>query len=277
MRVLNKKEFQTLEANKALQLNTYKRREMKFSILDKLKELNLFNWKRSKKLVSVLDEIVFKATDKGYSFTGRKTLAEKYKCTTRTVDRAFRILKDSKMFVICYRENPDSNSAKTPVVFPKDHPHFKHFSKLLNFEVDFEEEKRSISSQSRDQKPKKVSTYSLPSLKNLKDLSLDKSYLPSFVDKSFVDEVWKYYRDASKVFGLWNIVMLVGKKLGFSKYRLLDMSEDIIQALKNTFFALKHNRIKKSFESYFYGVLYRKLSLNQTQMDVYRLKDELPY
>lgn len=163
--------FRQTQAIKPLDSNENERRQMKYSCLDLIKSKVKRRWDKAIKLTRVIDEIIFKATDRGYSFNGRQTLAKLCDCGLSTVDEALRVLRESGEVVIGYRENPNSNGYKTPVVFLKNHPHFKYWNDLLGLgkyvkqEVHQEVEYTEKPCDSKDEGAKKVSTYLLPSLK----------------------------------------------------------------------------------------------------------------
>lgn len=91
-------------------------------------------WNRAKKVLSVIDEIIYKATDRGYSFNGRETLAKKCKVSLSTVDKAIKLLKQSGEVLVAYRPNPASNGYKTPIIILKNHDNFTYWHELLGLE-----------------------------------------------------------------------------------------------------------------------------------------------
>ncbi|MBT2655335.1 hypothetical protein J7E81_08800 [Bacillus sp. ISL-18] len=125
--------FRQAQAIKPLESNENERRQMKYSFLDSVKSKVKRRWDRDFKLTRVIDEIVFKATDRDYSFNGRETLVN-CNCGLSTVDEVLRVLRESGEVIIGYRENPNSNGYKTPVVFLKNHPHFKYWNNILGLD-----------------------------------------------------------------------------------------------------------------------------------------------
>ena len=107
------------------------RKKIKHSLLDRLVDVLGRSFRRAKKVAAVIDEITYKATDRGFSFNGRETLADKVGVSLSTVDRAIKLLKESGRVVVAYRENPHSNGIKTPVIIFKDHANFKRIASLL--------------------------------------------------------------------------------------------------------------------------------------------------
>jgi hypothetical protein len=112
------------------------RQKLKDQLLEQVKatEPNK-RWNRSKMLLAVIDEIIYKATDRGFSFNGiESALMKKFDCSRSTVNRAIKILKDSGLFVVAYRENPNSNGIKTPVIILKSHPNYQYIMEILQIE-----------------------------------------------------------------------------------------------------------------------------------------------
>lgn len=130
--------FKQMQSYKTLECNQKERQQLKHIFIDKIKEKVSLRWDRASKLLQVIDEIIYKATDRGYSFNGRETLAEKCKVSLRTVDKAIKILKDSNEVVVAYRHNPSSNGYKTPIIILKGHEYFRYWKSLLNIEDNVE-------------------------------------------------------------------------------------------------------------------------------------------
>ena len=161
--IISSKLFSQMQSYKTLDCSQDDRQKLKYTFMDRIKENVTVRWNRAKKLVSVIDEIIYKATDRGYSFNGRETLAEICKVGLSTVDAAIRVLKESGEVVVAYRENPASNGYKTPVIILKNHPHFEYWNALLNLEQNVKQkvENAETTTESKKDEPKKVSTYSL--------------------------------------------------------------------------------------------------------------------
>ena len=126
--------FKQMQSYETLECNQKERQRMKHTFIDRIKEKVSLRWDRASKLLQVIDEIIYKATDRGYSFNGRETLAKKCKVSLRTVDKAIKILKESNEVVVAYRHKPSSNGFKTPVIILKGHEYFKYWKALLNIE-----------------------------------------------------------------------------------------------------------------------------------------------
>jgi hypothetical protein len=194
--IVHTKLFKVMQSTPVLEVTERERKQMKYSFIDRIKDTVQRRWDKAKKLTGVIDEIIFKATDRGYSFNGKETLAELCKCSISTVEEALRVLKESGEAVICYRENPNSNGYKTPVVILKKHPHFHYWSELLGLEKEVVQEveqgveKAEIPCESKEKTSKKISTYSL-SLKQESNKYISNSKIVQFVVNRVQDSINK--------------------------------------------------------------------------------------
>ncbi|MFB4166139.1 hypothetical protein ACE1TI_20690 [Alteribacillus sp. JSM 102045] len=170
--------FRQVQSIKALDMTVRERREMKDDFVTRIKETVAIRWGRAKKLLSVIDEIIYMATDRGYSFNGRETLAKKLDVSLATVDKALMVLKQSGEVFVAYRHNPHSNGYKTPVIFLKRHKHFTYWKELLGMaenKVENKVENKQNDWGSKDEDVKKVSTLYLPQ-KHIKQDIYNKSF-----------------------------------------------------------------------------------------------------
>lgn len=85
---------------------------------------------------------------------------------------------------------------------------------------------------------------------NRQEKEIDHTYLPDYVNKSFV-EIAKYYFNAFEIYKLWLRVLNAYKRAKISR-PLPDVMDVIIKAFKQTIFKYKTGQIKKSFDGYFY-------------------------
>jgi hypothetical protein len=160
-------QFKKMQSSKTLKMNQKERQKLKWKFIDRIKSKIAIRWNRAKKVLSVIDEIIYKATDRGYSFNGRETLAEKCKVSLSTVDKAIKLVKQSGEVLVAYRHNPASNGYKTPILILKQHENFTYLNELLGLENNVENKVENKDKQEipRDESTKKVSTYVLPTLK----------------------------------------------------------------------------------------------------------------
>jgi transcriptional regulator len=163
--VISINQFKQMQSYETLTINQKERQKKKWIFIDRIKSKVNIRWERSKKVLSVIDEIIYKATDRGYSFNGRETLAEKCNVSLSTVDKAIKLLKQSGEAFVAYRTNPSSNGIKTPIIILKKHENFTHWQELLGLENNVEHKVENVAKPviPMDEGTKKVSTYSLPS------------------------------------------------------------------------------------------------------------------
>ncbi|MED1489151.1 HTH domain-containing protein [Bacillus smithii] len=135
MQIITNEQFTELKEIEKVTEFIYKRRKIKYELMNRIAEALGRKFRKAQKTTLVIDEIVWKATDRGFSFNGRETLAEKLDVSLRTVDNAIRLLKDSGEVVVCYRENPKSNGAKTPVFIFRSHANFERIASILDLSL----------------------------------------------------------------------------------------------------------------------------------------------
>jgi hypothetical protein len=160
-------QFKNMQSSKTLEMNQRERQKLKWKFIDLIKSKIDIRWNRAKKVLRVIDEIIYKATDRGYSFNGRETLAEKCKVSLSTVDKAIKLVKQSGEVLVAYRHNPASNGYKTPIIILKQHENFTYLNELLGLENNVENKVGNAGKPASpiDEGTKKVSTYILPTLK----------------------------------------------------------------------------------------------------------------
>jgi hypothetical protein len=273
--------FNQMQAYKTMDITTSSRQKMKFNFLDKIQEkVDSIRWDRASKITKVLDTIIYFATDRGYSFFGRETLARKCQVSLRTVDKAIKVLKDSEEAVVAYRQNPKGNSCKTPIILLKRHKHFSYWSKLLNLEceVECEEENAETPDETSVGELKKIATSTLPTLKSFNNTSLDElddSYVPSYINQEFVKAAAPFFH-ANKIYQLWLKVLIAYRNSNVDA-PLDTLMETVIKSFKETIFLHKQGKIKKTFDGYFYRLLEGELSVMKRRENRHRLPNWLDF
>ena len=109
------------------------KRKLKYSIIESLQD-EYYSYSDNTKLV--FDEIIYKATDRGFSFNGINTLATKCNVSESTVKRVLRRLRSTGKVFVAYRKNPNGKGAKTPIVFFTEHPLFKSYHSFFSFPIE---------------------------------------------------------------------------------------------------------------------------------------------
>lgn len=211
--VISNKTFSQMQSYKTLDYSQDERQQLKYTFMDRIKEQVSVRWNRAKKLLRVIDEIIYKATDRGYSFNGRETLADICEVGLSTVDTAIRVLKESGEVIVAYRENPASNGYKTPVIILKNHPHFSYWKALLKLEQDVKQkvENAEKSCESKDEQPKIIPTYLLSTFLNNNHLNTRRNQYIKYVPK-LIQHFQSFFGKDIK--DIYSRVWLAAKKLG---------------------------------------------------------------
>lgn len=189
--VVTSNQFKQMQSYKTLSINQKERQKLKWGFIDRIKSKINIRWNRAKKVSAVIDEIIYKATDRGYSFNGRETLADKCNASLSTVDKAMKLLKQSGEVFVVYRQNPASNGYKTPIIILKQHEHFTYWNELLGLENNVEQkvEHAEKSMTPMDEGAKKVSTYLLPSLKQENNNNMSSNKIVRYVSNRINDVI----------------------------------------------------------------------------------------
>ncbi|MEH7608292.1 helix-turn-helix domain-containing protein [Priestia megaterium] len=97
---------------------------------------------------------------------------------------------------------------------------------------------------------------------NVKNVQLDESYTPSNVPQEFVEATAPFYRSADVIYRLWNRVLIAYKKSAVNRpVEEAEVLSDVIQAFKESVFAMKNGKITSTFNGYFYRVVEAKLAV----------------
>ena len=93
------------------------------------------------------------------------------------------------------------------------------------------------------------------------DETLDASFTPSNVPEQFVSVAKTFFNDAHKIYRLWGVVETATKKLDVLSINI----DTVVQSFKESVFALKSGRVRKTIECYLYGTLLNKINLSRRQ------------
>jgi len=158
--IIPNEQFAELKNIERVTTYVYKRKKIKDELMDRITDALGRKLRKAKKTILVIDEIIWKATDRGFSFNGYETLIKKLGVSTSTISRAIGLLKESGEVVVCYRENPKSNGLKTPVVIFRNHANFDKIASILglNEKVDEKVEKAEKLTATRDEALKTFAT-----------------------------------------------------------------------------------------------------------------------
>ncbi|MCF2132073.1 hypothetical protein L1I79_37490 [Strepomyces sp. STD 3.1] len=140
-----------------------------------------------------IDMICFLATEKGFVYAKDSYFAEKHAVSARTIRRVMKTLEEAGKIVKAHRSSSKHNGRGAAVYFFVDHPCFTHWQQYFDFDVqaDVQAENAEIPCESKSEKPKKVSTYSLPNnyIKNhfmYKTIPFIKG-VPKLINQTFKD------------------------------------------------------------------------------------------
>jgi len=213
-----------------------------------------------------LDRLCWFAAEKGFCFPGSTYLGQTYEKSKGTIDRHLRELRKQGQIVTVYRRCPRNNGKGNPVHLFVNHPYFDHWVNYLQLnlesdvETDVETENVQIAWGSKDKEGKYSSTYNLSLkdfnkyIRNNVNVKLSSDYVPSCIPPSFKEAVQPFFNCADDIYHLWGKVQLVHKISRLEK-PVEDLVSIAVQAFKETVFAYKRNRIKTTFEAYFFGTL----------------------
>lgn len=90
---------------------------------------------------------------------------------------------------------------------------------------------------------------------------IDHTYLPSFIDKTFIYTAKPFFT-AKEIYELWLRVLTAYKKSNISK-PLSEVIETVNKALKETIFLHKQDKIKTSLKGYFYRLTENYLAVEK--------------
>ncbi|WRU97768.1 HTH domain-containing protein (plasmid) [Priestia filamentosa] len=140
-----------------------------------------------------IDMICFLATDKGFVYAKDTYFAEKHNVSTRTIRRVMKALEEAGKIVKAHRSSSKHNGRGAAVYFFVNHPYFEHWQQYFDFDVqtDVQAENAEIPCESKNEEPKKVSTYYLPN-NYIKDHFMYKTIpfikgVPKLINQTFKD------------------------------------------------------------------------------------------
>jgi len=111
-------------------------------------------------------------------------------------------------------------------------------------------------------------------IESINNKELDATFVPATVPKSFVDTVKPFFNSAKQIYDLFQRVQIAYNKCKLDR-PLYDLIDIAIHSFKQTVFAKKLNRIKKTFEGYFYIVLYSNFVIEKRRENRHLLYDFL--
>ena len=91
---------------------------------------------------------------------------------------------------------------------------------------------------------------------------LDETFTPENVPNQFRDAVSPFFKSAKEIYKLYHRVLIAYKRSKIDK-PIECVIDRAVQAFKETVFAQKSNKIKSTFEGYFYRIIESKLAVER--------------
>lgn len=141
MLILNERIFKKMMVVDKVHLNANERKDEVSKILYQIEEIVGVDLTNRPKLRRVMDDLIYKLTDRGFSFYTTQKMKENFSIGTTTIRDTIKLLKQSGLFFIAHRRQSikdkhaknGSNAGKGYVIFFKAHVNFSFFKELLGF------------------------------------------------------------------------------------------------------------------------------------------------
>ncbi|MBX9997327.1 hypothetical protein [Priestia aryabhattai] len=187
-------DFKYLQTSEVYTSSVEKKRQLKYKLLDIIEHAfgdRYQNLKQGTK--DALEHMCFLGSDKGYFYATDSYFAKKHSIGKSTVDRTLKFLCEANVMVKRHRTSSKHNGLGNPVYFFVNHPFFSQWDTYfaLNEKANEKAENAQNPCESKSQEPKKVSTYSLPSLDFSNHImSVTKIFkgVPKLINKLFSNE-----------------------------------------------------------------------------------------
>ncbi|MCO7126605.1 hypothetical protein NIE88_12605 [Sporolactobacillus shoreicorticis] len=194
---------------------------------------------------SAIDEMVFMATERGFSFMSKDYLT-RHGISKRTLDRVFNFLSDKRLIHIVYRRKGCLNLTGKPIFLFKNHPYFKYWIDFLSLDVANDDvanvaaENSQDTTLSSDLEDIHVSTNLLPG--DHKELEKDRSkddpiidtakMIPEYIPKAFSKLYQAYFGvEVESINELWIIAHRQFWKVNIEEYHYTDAACDSLSQL----------------------------------------------
>jgi hypothetical protein len=167
---------ETDQFNQMISYNPYvttgkEKKKIKYSLLDRIQEVLGEKWNRFKEGTrQAFDMICFLGTELGFVYAGDDYLAERHAISDRTVRNRLKELEELGQVIKVHRRAAHCNGRGKPIYIFVNHPYFHYWVELLginleDFQTHFQTENGQTPCESKEEESKKISTYSLPTLK----------------------------------------------------------------------------------------------------------------
>ncbi|MEK4498003.1 helix-turn-helix domain-containing protein [Bacillus sp. FSL R12-0069] len=217
----------------------------------------------------------------GVSFLKVATIATALGISARTVQRVLKTLENFEVLVRhkTIRKEGKLRGGNGHNVYVL----LKNYSVIPNVSTEMSQRRSSenptesnVSDTKTDKEAEFSESHPLEELKNelnVKEMSpgefkkieledLDETFTPENVPHQFRDAAAPFFKSADKIYKLYHRVLIAYKRSKIDK-PIEYVIDRAIQALKETVFAQKSNKIKSTFEGYFYRIIESKLAVER--------------
>lgn len=262
-RIITIEEFNQMMSYNVYAKNQEQQQSMKRQLMAEAKAAYGERYDRlDERTKGAIDMLCWFATERGFVFAKDQYLAERYQVSSKTIRNILQTLRAKGVIFTVYRHKNGQNGRTSPVQLFKGHPYYAYWEKQLNlghFQSHFQSEIAETPCESKDEQPKKVPTLYLTITKDLlktlrRQGRLNSTFTPKNVPKEFVQTARPFFDDAKEIADLWQKAVLVYRQFDFL-HELDEYTEVVVDALKQSVYALKHRKIRKDFKGYFYGTL----------------------
>ncbi|OKL35282.1 hypothetical protein [Domibacillus mangrovi] len=272
-KLVSNKEFKQMMSRKVYAENHEQQQSMKSTLLKAVeKAYGERYWRLKEGTRQAIDMMCWFASERGFYFAKDHYFADRFDVSDKTIRNVTKMLREAGVMFTIYRRSSTQNGRSAPVHLFVDHPYFSHWEEQLELslcQTDCQAEKDETPCRSKDESAKKDSTSYISLLKSFKTLRkeehvLDHTFTPSYVPKEFIQAVSPFFDDAKVIDRLWRKTQRAYRtsSLNLSQEELLFI---VMKSFKDTIFAHKHNRIKGSFDGYFFGTLRNQFKKVQEQ------------
>ena len=192
----------------------------------------------------------------GASWLKYETIAGVIGKSVSTVRRAIRALVNAGIIekIAQTRAKMGGDGANIYVIKPIDHAN-EHAG--MNMRDDVEKPQNTVANDSnREVKEDPVKEASNNGYSTYVPDVLDASFTPDSVSSEFKRVAARFWNDAERIDELWQKAIMAHRSLGLN-----DIYENVaVDSLKQAVYALKHRRIRGSFDGYYYGILIQKIA-----------------
>ena len=133
--IITESQFDEMKKTVSYTQNRAEQKKMKRHLFESVRIEYGEAWYRMKKETrKAVETLLFSASDRGFTFIGRKSLANMRGIVTATVSRILAFLRNAGIIEVVYRRAKNGNGKGNPVLIFKDHPYFKKWISFLGLE-----------------------------------------------------------------------------------------------------------------------------------------------